>query len=110
MTYTPETSIEAGRLADKQEEIKLKRYENLASSHIVMPVGVETLGSCGAMGLSFIKEVGLRITMVTKESRATTFLFQALSLAIQRGNAISVMNTVPNMRELEELFLLDGST
>ena len=109
-TYPPKTSVEAGRLADKQEEIKLKRYENLASSHIVMPVGVETLGSWGSMGLSFIKEVGLRITMVTKESRATTFLFQALSLAIQRGNAISVMNTVPNMRELEELFLLDGST
>ena len=57
-TYIPQTSVEAGRLADKQEEIKLKRYENLARSHIVMPVGEETLCSWGSMGLSFIKEVG----------------------------------------------------
>ena len=70
-----------------------------------MPVAIEILGSWGQMGLNFIKELGLRVTTVTKENSATSFLFQALSLAIQRGNAISIMNTVPNMRELEELFL-----
>ena len=99
-TYIPKTSVDVGMLDNRQEEMKLKRYENLASSHIVMPVGIETLGSWGSMGLSFIKELGLRITTVTKENIATTFPFQALSLAIQRGNAISVMNTVPNMRNL----------
>ena len=109
-TYVPMTSVEAGRLADRHEEMKLKRYEDLASSHIVMPVAIETLGSWGQMGLSFIKELGLRVTAVTKENRATSFLFQVLSLAVQRGNATSVMNTVPNIREFEELFLLDGST
>jgi len=57
MTYIPQTSVEAGMLAAKQEDIKLKRYKNLASSHIVMPVGVETLGSWGSMGLSFIKDL-----------------------------------------------------
>ena len=65
-TYIPLTSVEAGRLADKQEEMKLKKYENLASSHIVMPVAIETLGSWGQMGLSFIKELGLRLITVTK--------------------------------------------
>ena len=100
------TSERAGKLADKHEEMKLNSYEDLANSHIVMPVAIETLGSWGQMGLSFIKELGLRITAVTKEVRATSFLFQALSLPVQSGNAISIMNTVPNMRKLDELFLL----
>ena len=54
-----------------------------------MPIAIETLGSWGQMGLGFIKELGSRITAVTKEGRATSFLFQALGLAVQRGNAIN---------------------
>jgi len=32
---------------------------------------------------------GRRITSVTEETRETTFLFQHLSMALQRGNAVS---------------------
>ena len=58
------------------------------------------------MGLGFIKELGSRITDVTKEDSSITFIFQALNLAVQRWNAISVMSTVPNVKKLDELFLL----
>ena len=66
-TYIPMTSVEAGRLADRHEEMKLKRYEYLASSYIVMPVAIETLGSWGQMGLSFIKDFSLRVTRWSKK-------------------------------------------
>ena len=38
--------------------------------------------------------MGRRIATVTGEQRATEFLLQRLSVAIQRGNAVAVMGTV----------------
>jgi len=37
---------------------------------------------------------GKRITTITEDTRETTFLFQRLSMALQRGNAVSFHNTV----------------
>ena len=71
-----------------------------------MPVAVETMGSWGQMGLKFVKDLGSRIADVTGETRSTSFLFQSLSMAIQRGNAISVSGTAPNTKSLHELFYL----
>ena len=75
-------------------------------NHIVMPVAVETMGSWDPMGLKFIKDLGSRIVDATGEPRSTSFLFQSLSMAIQRGNAISVLGTAPNTKSLHELFYL----
>ena len=41
------------------------------STHIVMPIAVETMGSCGQMGVNFIEEFGARITRVNKDDRST---------------------------------------
>ena len=40
-----------------------------------------------------IREIGRRITLVTEDSRETVFLFQRLSIALQRGNAVSFLST-----------------
>ena len=85
---------------------KLGHYEELKRSYIVMPVAVETMGSWGQMGLKFVKDLGSRIADVTGETRSTSFLFQSLSMAIQRGNAISISGTAPNTKSLHELYYL----
>ena len=59
-----------------------------------MPVAVETLGALGEEASNFVHELGGRIATVTGEKRSTEFLLQRLSVAIQRGNASSVMGTV----------------
>ena len=41
---------------------------------------------------------------VTGEKRSSFFLFQSISMAIQRGNAISVLGTVPRTEGLDEIF------
>ena len=74
--------------------------------YTVMPVAVETMGYWGQMGLKFVKDLGSRIADVTGEARSTSFLFQSISMAIQRGNAISVSGTAPNTKSLHELFYL----
>jgi len=40
------------------------------------------------------QEIGWRITVVTEDTRETEFLFQRLSMALQRGNAVSFQNTI----------------
>ena len=81
-TYVTMTSVTAGGLADKSEEMKLEHYQDLVSTNIVTPIAVETMGSWGQMGLDFIEELGAKITSVNKDDRSTSYLFQALSMAI----------------------------
>ena len=101
------TSEEAGKSAEQAERKKITHYEQLASSgYIVMPVATETLGSWGQSSLKFIKQIGSRITDTTGEPRSTSYLLQAISMAIQRGNAASIIATVNNLKSLDEIFYL----
>ena len=93
--------------AIKAEKRKLDHYDHLANSgYTLMPVANETLGSWAPMGLKFLKEVGSRIADTTGEKRSTSFLFQAISIATQRGNASSITGTVPKAKNLHEVFYL----
>ena len=100
------TSEEAGKAAQKAESDKLAHYLELSTSYIVTPVATETLGSWGKSGLQFIKDIGSRITDHSGEKRATSYLFQSISMAIQRGNVASIRGSVPNTRTLNELYYL----
>ena len=45
------------------------------------------------MAVELVQEIGRRITLVTEDTRETVFLFQRLSIALQRGNAVSFHST-----------------
>ena len=53
-----------------------------------------------------MKYLGSRATEVTGEKGAKSFLFQNLSMNLQRGNALFVMGTVAHHRKLEEIYNL----
>jgi hypothetical protein len=89
------TASTAGSAAEQAAVIKLRKYSVLSSQFIIMPVAVETLGSWSDDSLRFVTELGRRITEATGDNRETTFLFQRLSIAIQRGNAISCRGSFP---------------
>ena len=46
------------------------------------------------MAIELTQEIGRRITTITEDTRETTFLFQRLSMALQRGNAVYFYNTM----------------
>ena len=48
----------------------------------------------GADAIYFIRKLGRRIACDTGECRATEYLLQRISVAVQRGNAAAVMGTV----------------
>ena len=67
------------------------------ASHIFFPVAVETAGAWNQSATELIQEIGRRITTVTEDSRETVFLFQRLSIALQRGNAVAFLATFDAM-------------
>ncbi|KAI5635037.1 hypothetical protein NE865_12269 [Phthorimaea operculella] len=72
---------------------KREKYSVLAKNYTFVPIAVETLGCWGTEAKDFIKEVGQRLRETGCDPRAGSFLVQRLSIAIQRGNAASVMGT-----------------
>ena len=100
------TSEEAGKAAEIAEKEKMSHYQELSTSYIVTPVATETLGPWGPSGLKFVKEIGSKIADLSGEKRATSFLFQSISMAVQRGNVASIRGSVPNTKTLNELYYL----
>ena len=81
-------------MACEAEEKKRAKYATLAPSFCFVPVAVEILGALGEGTDQLFHELWRRITLITGEHCSTEFLFQRLSIAIQRGNAASVLGTM----------------
>ena len=64
-----------------------------AKTHHSTPIAIETGGSWNDLAIEFINELGKRITAVTKEPPETQYLFQRMSVALQRGNAVAFQST-----------------
>ena len=104
--YINGSSQQAGHLANQTEKKKINHYNDLADQFIFIPVATETSGVIGNIGLNFIKKIGSKIAEVTNEKRSTAYLIQRISIAIQKGNAASIMGTIPPSKNLEEIFYL----
>ena len=93
-SHLPGTSVIAGSAAEAASAAKTRKYEGLTSTHIFVPLAFETLGPVCSEGASLIASMGNRLTSKSGDPRETQFLFQRLSIAIQRGNAASVRATL----------------
>ena len=84
------------------EERKKAKYQHLDASHTFILVAVETTGVFGALTRAFLKDLSHRIVRATGEERSYSYLTQRLSVAIQRGNAVSVVGTSGQLDTFEE--------
>ena len=82
-----DTVTMAGTAADKAASTKETKYRQLANSHVFVPVAIETAGTWNHLA------VGRRITAVANDPREAGFLFQRLSVALQRGKAVCFHST-----------------
>ena len=96
----------AGAVASEAESKKRLKYEQISRIFHFVPVAVETLGALGEDAAAFMRDLGARITTVTKERRAYEFLMQRVSVAIQRGNAACILGTLHSTSELDDIFYL----
>ena len=105
-TYLAKTSTTQRAAAEAAEEKKQQKYAFLSDTFHFIPLAFETLGCFGSDASSLVSRIGKKITDRTGETRATNFLKQRLSIDIMRGNAISILGTFPDNRELEEVHYL----
>lgn len=103
-SYVQRSSRELGWVAKEAERKKFIHYDHLKEQFIF--VAAETSGVFGKHALKLLKKIGSKITEVTKEKRATSYLFQRISIAIQRGNVASILGTIPPSKNLTELYYL----
>jgi hypothetical protein len=56
-------------------------------------VAVETSGACGPKALTFLRELGQKITVYSENQHSFSYLMLRLSVAVQQGIAASVLGT-----------------
>ena len=94
----------AGKSANVAEAAKMEKYRELINRIIFVPLGFETIGGWGSECSKLVTEIGNLVMKKTGEKRASVFLRQRLSVAIQRGNAASILGSFPPGSILGEIF------
>ena len=89
-SYLTTTAVEAGAAAEAAAARKEVKYAQIINSHIFIPLAFETFGPINSKGTAFWSDLGRRITSRTGDPRESAFLFQRLSVAIQRFNRIAI--------------------
>ena len=86
-SYRSSSTHSPGAVADLAEVSKCQKYDqHLPPTHCFTPVAFESLGAVGSRTLTFLKDIGRRIRLETGEPKATFYLLQRASVAVQRGN------------------------
>jgi len=81
--------------ASEAETHKKAKFQALALTNTFVPIAVETLCTWGEEALSLVAELGRRISFLSGDLRSAAFLRRRIYIAIQRGNAASILGTIP---------------
>jgi hypothetical protein len=91
---TSEVSGFAAEMACKRKHNKYRSI--ISSNYIFKGLAFETFGSWCKETIDFINVIGDRLIAESGDSKSKKFLFERISLAIQRGNATSIRGTFPD--------------
>ena len=97
MSHLPETSLVAGAASERGAKLKNEKYRELSRSYLFCAIALETLGPINEEGASFLLELGRRLSASSGDPRETAFLFQRLSIIVQRCNSICFRGTFENL-------------
>ena len=89
-SYLPSTSISAGSAAELAAVRKQAKY---AQRYEFVPIAVESHGSYSATATALLADLGRRLSAATSDAKETAHLFQRLSIALQRFNAVCVIDS-----------------
>ena len=72
---------------------KVSKYAGLSASHLFVSIAIETLGPINEAGHSFLSEMGRRLSTISDDPREFFFLFQRITIIIQRFNEVAFRGT-----------------
>ena len=74
---------------------------SITTTHTFAPIAIETLGAGNNEAIQIVQEIDKRITLITNDFNETHYLFQRISIAIQRGNAVSFLNSFSHEEDIQ---------
>ena len=86
-SYVEMAAREAGAAAEHAAVNEVSKYSSLPACYSFIPIAVENLGTLGTSAIDLLSDLGHRIGTITGNDNETAFLFQRVSVAIQRFNA-----------------------
>jgi len=88
-SYSSTSATTAGAVAEAAAARKAAKYTELSATYLVVPIAVETMGPFCADAIKFLSELGRRLSLRSDNPRETAFLFQRISVLLQRFNAVA---------------------
>ena len=92
-SYIADATREARAVATAAEARKKEKYALLSKSHHFVPIAIETSGALGPDALSLLTDISRHQQSITHDHQSLSFLLQRVSIALQHGNAASVLGT-----------------
>ena len=86
---------EAGAAAELAASRKEEKYRDIDGRYIFEPIAVETLGIHNESARQLLADLGRRISESSGDARETSFLFQRISVLVQRFNAVLLPDSLP---------------
>ena len=81
----------------------MAKYSGLPSHYAFQPVALENLGAASKSTVSFIDELGRLAGRISGDRNEKAYLWQRLSLALQRFNGVLLAQSfIPCLTESEE--------
>jgi hypothetical protein len=87
-SYLSSSSQQTGGAAELAATRKEIKYSDLSQRYTFIPIAVETLGAINFTGMNFLSDIGHRLTELSGDPRETSYLFQRISVVVQRFNSI----------------------
>ena len=93
VSYRQQATTGRGEIAAAAEDLKVGKYAHLSPAFTFTPVAIETMGVLGPRTAAFLRDLRRRIRQETGEAKSKFFLLQRLAVAVQRGNAASILGS-----------------
>jgi len=94
-SYVTGSAREAGAAAELAASLKEEKYASIGSEYLFAPIAVENLGPMNTSACQLFANLGRKISSASGDDREGAFLFQRVSVLMQRYNAVLLHDTLP---------------
>ena len=94
-SYVTGSTREAGAAAELAASRKEEYYASIGSEYLFTPIAVETLGLMNTSACQLFANLERKMSSTSGDDREGAFLFQRVSVLVQRYNAVLLHDTLP---------------
>ena len=87
------TILNPGSASSAVKDLNRRRYPQLVADFQFVPMAIEMSWIIGSVGCSLLTDIGCHILRPTNVPRQTSYIFQHISVAIIRSNALATTSS-----------------